>query len=267
MVVDLRNFTSHLNASRPGDGEANEFLHFLGRFYGVCLDVALLALPPADRDDPPLYISSTGDGMIAVFTDPTWHFAHGFLASLVLHAVLDRTCARYNLTVPAGAPEAGFGIGVESGLVSRVRAVPRAHPERPTVDTYIGECINVASRAQDLSKQLARARTIVSEQANALLCRELFGQEYAQLMEQASAASVGDGARIALHNRMNELNRSLCLAFIHVHRLRGVPAPVPLFRVSESAARLGNARFEGLLSRLVREDPEHLGEVVAVLAG
>ena len=60
---------------------------------------------------------------------------------------------------------------------------------------------------------------------------------------------------------MSELNRQLCLGFIHVHTLRGVDAPIALFRVSESTARLGNPRFESLLVTLTSGNQAHLDQV------
>lgn len=262
MVVDLRNFTSHLNAAAEDDEGVNVFCQFLAGFYALCLDAALIAMPDDRRREPPLYITSTGDGVLIVFTDPDWHFGDGFLAALVLHQVLARACASYNTRLAhPDLPGTSFGIGIESGRVARIRAAAVNDASHPVVDTYIGECINVASRAQEVTKQLHEARTLVCGHANALLCQRLLGESYADLMAESSRPGLHDGERIALHNHMNGLNRQLCLAFLHQHRLRGVARPLPLFRLSESAARLGNPRFDAVLALLTRGDDRHLLEV------
>lgn len=266
LLVDLRHFTSNLKAARADEQGVNVYCRFLGRFYATCLDAALIAVPPGRREDPPLTMSSTGDGVLVLFTDPDWHFAHAYLAALVLHGVLGRTCEGYHRHEPApGVPRTSFGIGVESGRVARIRAAPRNAQQAPVVDTYIGECINVAARVQEVTKLLYQAHTIIGADTNTLLCERLFARSYPELMQAAESITLTDGDRLALHGLMSDLNRRLCLAFLHQHQLRGVDRPLPLFRVSESAARLGNPRYEGLLRQLVRGDEPHLADVIATL--
>lgn len=267
VVVDMRNFTSHLNAAETDAKGVNRFYRFLSRFYGLCLDAGMLAIGPKERGRPPLSITSTGDGMLAVFRSPERHVEHAFLATLVLHSLLDRICRGYNEdTSRSGLPETGYGIGVETGLVTRVQAAARNEEGGPVVDTLLGDCINVAARAQALSKELHQAHVIVSERANILLCERLCGENYAALMRESSVTSLPDADRLAHLNRMGALNRALCLSFIHVHQIRGVPRPLALFRVSESSARLGNPRFEALLDKLTHGDAAHRREIEATLA-
>ena len=47
----------------------------------------------------------------------------------------------------------------------------------------------------------------------------------------------------------------------------GVPGPMPLYRLSQTSARLGNPRFEDLLGRLVDGSGEHREEVMGFLRG
>lgn len=144
--------------------------------------------------------------------------------------------------------------------MTRLRA--KAHNEvgHPLVDTYIGGCINVAARVQDVTKSLHRARTLIAAEANDHLCRQVMQSGYGELMAQADEAD--DKHRMVLHDRMTELNRSLCLQFIHVHRLRGVPHPLPLFRLSENSIQVANPRFEALIQRLTRGDRGHHEEIL-----
>ena len=268
VVVDLRNFTSHLNAASEDDDGVNLFCRFLAGFYALCLDAALIAMPADRRPEPPLYITSTGDGVLMVFTDTDWHFGHGYLTALVLHQVLARACGRYNESLAhPDLPGTSFGIGIESGRVARIRATAVNDASHPVIDTYIGECINVASRAQEVTKQLYEAHTLVCATTNTLLCHQLFGESYPSLMVESGRLGLADEQRIALHNHMNGLNRRLCLAFLHQHKLRGVARPLPLFRLSESAARLGNPRFDHVLELLTRGDAAHLDEVRTAVRG
>ena len=68
----------------------------------------------------------------------------------------------------------------------------------------------------------------------------------------------------APHNKMNDLNRSVCLTFIHYHNLRGVDKPMPLFRIANSSTRWGNPRFDALAARLT-DDAGHLTDIAAFL--
>src|SRR3712207_3819202 len=82
-VVDLRNFTPHLLAAREDSEGISGFCHFLTRFYALCLESCMVALPPRLRYQPPLYMSSTGDGVLIVFFDQL-HSAQAFLAGLIM---------------------------------------------------------------------------------------------------------------------------------------------------------------------------------------
>lgn len=264
LIIDIRNFTPNLTAAQADKQDINIFCHFISEFYATCLNASLVALPPALRLQPPLYMSSTGDGVLIIFTHDD-HARHGFLTSLLLHASLKKKCAGYNADqIETACPQTSFGIGVESGHVSRVRAQSPGNPGYPLVDTYIGQCINVAARAEGVSKFLHRSNTIIAQGTNTLLCKTLFGENYTTLMAHALDREIVDTERLALLDRMNGLNRSLCLTFIHNHNLKGVDQPMPLFRLASSTIDTDNPRFEALLARLT-DDTAHLGGVIDFL--
>jgi class 3 adenylate cyclase len=264
LLVDIRNFTPNLNAARTDEQGINVFCHFLSAFYAICLNASLVALPPALRLRPPLSMSSTGDGVLIIFTHEA-HVRQGFLTALLLHVALQQQCAGYNAhRSEPPCPQTSFGIGIESGCVSRVRAQSPGDPGYPLVDTYIGSCINVAARAEAVSKLLHRANTIIAQTLNTRLCAVLFGENYDALIARALDPGLGDTERLALHDRMNDLNRRLCLTFIHHHHLRGVEQPTALFRLANSTIQLGNPRFDALLA-LVTEDTAHLTDVIDFL--
>lgn len=264
LLVDLRNFTPNLNAAKVDDRGVNGYCYFLSDFYALCLDACLIALPSSRRQQPPLYMSSTGDGVLIVFSHDS-HVRHGFLAALILHNVLQSICEHYNsrLDNPV-CPRTSFGIGVESGDVCRIRASPPTEGGDPIIDTYIGSCINVAARAEAMSKVFYRANTIIAETTNELLCQEIFGESYNALIRQAFDPAIPDKERLAVHDKMNSFNRGLCLTFLHHHNLKGVDKPVPLFRVADASAYAGNPRFDSLVAKLT-SGAEQVSEVVGFL--
>lgn len=259
LVVDLRNFTPNLSASKTDEEGGNVFCLFLAEFHAICLDACEIAIPEARRGDPPFLLWSTGDGVIVCFTDPELHAYHGFLAAMVMQGVLRGVCAEYNRRPgPRGVPKISFGIGLESGQVWGVHAERKR--DGAGVHTYVGHCINVAARAQEVSKTLHRARTIIASTTNQFLVKSLTQIDYGDLVS-STRHRVDDARYLAIEEEMNELNRRLCLGFIHLHTLRGVDRPIALFRVSESTARLGNPRFEALLTDLAFDDEGHINQL------
>lgn len=258
VLVDLRNFTPSLNAAGIDEQGTNRFCFTLADCYSATLDQCMRAMAPAERADPQISVSSTGDGLLVVFMGPR-HFANGLLAAFLLEAGLRETCQRYNDAHPS-LPTLSFGVGVESGEVSRVSVGTKA----VGVDTVIGHCINIAARVEALTKLIASAQVIVADSTVELCADAFYGQTFAGLRVQEAAAE-NDTDRVALQKRMNEINRDMCLTFLDRYALKGVEAPVPLYRLDESATCGGVQRFDRLLEHLVASDPEHLHEVRDVL--
>ena len=97
-----------------------------------------------------------------------------------------------------------------------------------------------------------------------LCADDFFGQTFASLRAQERAAD-NDTERVAVQKRMNDINREMCLTFLDRYSLKGVDAPMPLYRLDESATCGGVSRFDRLLEHLVASDPEHLHQVRDVL--
>ncbi len=264
LIVDLRDFTSNLNASPEDNNGINSFCHFLSKFYRDCLDACLLAFPSSMRNDPPLYMSSTGDGALIVFSGE-WHFGYGFLSGIILDITLSHCCAKYNQDAKKnGVSGTSFGIGIESGKVSRIQAHPTTNSGRPIVDTYIGHCINIAARAESISKILYQANTVVSDATVELVAEALFQKTFEELRTHELYCS-DDEERLSIHDKMNKLNHELCLSYINRHILKGVDKPVPLYRLSRSALQPGLPRFDALVRLLVRGNKKHFIEVLEYL--
>ena len=266
LLVDLRNFTPNFNASHEDSDGINVFCHFLSKFYAVCLEVCLLALAPSERNDPPLYVSSTGDGMLIVFSGK-WHFGCGYLAGIILNKTLTACCEEYNKgSHHNGAPGTSFGIGIASGKVSRILAQPTTGSGHPVVDTYIGHCINVAARSEGISKIIYHANTIIAYPTVELVAKALFIKTFHELRQQ-ELQCVDDLERLALYDEINSLNRALCLSYIKRHVLKGVDHPMPLYRFARSAIQTGVPRFEHLIDKLVNGNKQHLKEILSKLKG
>jgi class 3 adenylate cyclase len=266
LLIDLRNFTPNLNASREELDGVNAFCHFLSKFYADCLDSCLLVFPASLRPTPPLYMSSTGDGVLIVFSGD-WHFGYGFLAGILLNATLRTRCAEYNYDAQSnGLPGTSFGIGIESGKVSRIYAHPRTDSGHPIIDTYIGHCINVAARAEGISKILYLANTIIASTTIELVASALFHTTFHELLTRERQCA-DDDERLALYDEINSLNRALCLSYIKKYILKGVDNPMSLYRFAPSAIHPGIERFEHLVERLVRGDHAHFTEMLEYLSG
>lgn len=260
VLIDLRNFTRSLNASPVDERGTNQFCYFLAEFYAVSLELCTLALSPNERAEPPLSVNSTGDGLLILFDGPR-HFIHGLLAAFLLEAGLCRLCAHRNASSPE-MPSVSFGVGVESGTISWVRA----RQGSVGVDTFIGHCVNIAARVEALTKLVASARVIIGDTTVERCAEALYGETFASLRARERAAT-SDTARVSLQKRMNEINRDLCLTFLDRYTLKGVDEPVPLYRLEEAAMVAGVERFERLLASLVGGNVNHLAEVRPRFAG
>lgn len=258
LLVDLRNFTPSLNSATVNDEGTNRFCFTLADFYAATLDQCMRAMAPAERCEPQISVSSTGDGLLVVFMGPR-HFANGLLAAFLLEQGLGDMCTNYNLTHP-DMPSIGFGVGVESGEVSIIRAGTNL----VGVNTVIGHCINIAARVEALTKLIASASVIVSDATVELCADAFFGQTFESLRALERAAT-NDGDRVAAQKRMNHNNREMCLTFLDRYSLKGVNAPAPLYRLDDTATCGGVHRFDRLLEHLVDGDPEHLHQVRDVL--
>ncbi|SVE39124.1 uncharacterized protein METZ01_LOCUS491978, partial [marine metagenome] len=51
LVIDLRNFTPNLKASTLGDDGVDQFCSFLAEFHAICIDAALMAMEPSQREE------------------------------------------------------------------------------------------------------------------------------------------------------------------------------------------------------------------------
>jgi class 3 adenylate cyclase len=121
--------------------------------------------------------------------------------------------------------------------------------DRANLETYIGNCINMAARVEALTKEYHRTSLLITETFNSLLCKKLFGYDYVGLMNE-SLATTSVAKRKRLWKKMDKLNESLMLTFMQKHNLRGVSDPVALFRLSPTLGMPHRKEFQNLLHKL-----------------
>lgn len=259
VVVDLRGFTAELNETRDADGSRARFCSFLAEMNEAIITCATLALPPELRDqvDRYVHIGTTGDGALIVFLHPDDHVRHAVLGALVLRRTLERDCQGYSAR---STRHMDFGIGIETG---NVRSVGAEGPIR--VATVIGRCINLAARIQDLTKTIARTHVVLGPTVVDELLALLHAEDSALVRQGYDVVPVSDVEYLETEGRRFDLNRRLCLKFLHQHQVRGFAEPRSLFRLSMSSAVLGNPRFEAMLHSLTAGDQGWLEPILRQL--
>lgn len=238
LLIDLRNFTAQLDAAVEG-AALQGFCNRLADFYSLCRAAAEISTAPGGY-----HLTSTGDGMLCIFHGPR-HGREAFLCALLLRLLIVRVFPAAEDA--AGVPVSSFGIGVESGELCRVMAGGRA--------TYIGQCINMASRLETITKSFDSADVVIGEQLVSLLYADVLKQDFPAMSAQAIDSDVKDKEHLELVSRFGRFNQALCLNFLHYHRLKGVNRPMALHGISKRAGSPGNPRFDALLGTLCRDLP------------
>jgi class 3 adenylate cyclase len=231
LLVDMRDFTSTYQRSTD-EGREAEFLARLERFYDEVAGVCLASFGGAPGDE--LYLSSTGDGVLAIFLDDAGGIRHGLRAYLAALRLL------HELPTLLGSPSVwkpGFGIGLECGTVTRVGKGPLA--------TCIGHCVNLAARLEQLTKTFAATSLVIGQDANALLARELHDPDldYHALAQRAFDESLHELERQGLWEQMRAANDSLALLWLGNVNLKGVEPPPLALRSSPTALRRSGAQL------------------------
>lgn len=235
LIVDIRDFTPTYRRLDDA-GQTERFFEFLEGFLEICRGACResFASDPGDQ----LYLSSTGDGVLAVFEHAAGeradlHAVRAWLAGLRLVERLPALFAKLH-----AAEGSRFGIGIESGTVNRVGPGPLA--------TRIGHCINRAARLEPITKMFRETMLVVGEQANQLLVQGLEGVDYAALLR--STRTEGERAWVGLRNA----NDSLGVFWIGNLMLKGVERPMHVFRLSPAKVSTDLAEMIGRAANHLR---------------
>jgi len=149
-----------------------------------------------------------------------------------------------------------FGIGIESGTVRGV-SCDREQGGPSILTTFIGDPINIAARLEAHTKSLYRTPLIIGTATNDLLCERLApGLKYSEVVAELLAAN-NDKPYSKVREvwrQLDEMNFTLGVKFISHLYLKGVDAPVAVFRYSPTVAG-GEDRVAELVSRLFASRP------------
>lgn len=261
IIADIRNFTPNLRDSERSSQAHLHFCRFLAEFYRTCVDACTLACTPGDRS---LYINSTGDGILGVFLSKKRHFVDAYLAGILLFNKLPKLFDDYNRKKHKNVAEVSFGLGIDSGSVWRVTSADQLAEDKPVIQTYIGDCINIAARVEAVTKEHDRTNLIVSENTYQLLCHELFDIDYGGLMSQATDRSLTGRKKKRIWDKMNKLDEELLLRFISAYNLRGVSRAIRLYRLSPTLASPKRIECRKMVRRLT-VDEKHYKSVCAYI--
>jgi class 3 adenylate cyclase len=231
LIIDLRDFTPTYHAF-DGRDEGPRFLAFVESFLATCIEACRASFPedPGER----LHFNSTGDGLLAVFEgapgEPDGrHALRGWLAALRIVHDLPPLFAQLGLPVPQ-LGVGRFGIGVESGTVTRIG--------EPPVTARIGHCINRAARLEAMTKTFASTTLMIGEQTNDHVARALAGVDYAALVASAGDAALEPAAVERALGAMRAANDALGLLWAGALQLKGVER-INAFRLSTVRAVQG----------------------------
>jgi len=265
VMIDIRNFTPNLLESRVRKDGKPLFCNFLERFLNICLDCILHALPESKHANPPVYVNSTGDGILSVFYSDN-HCVEAFLSGILIYNKLKPLCSTYNRQRSKKLPHVSFGIGIESGHVCKVNTSQKFKNHGLFVETYIGNAINIAARIEQVTKDLDRTNLIVSNTAHRLLCQQLFNIDYDQLAKKVMDARTSDKTRSATLSQMNEINNQMLLNFSHWHNLKGVKKSFPIYRLSETMSHVSSKKLLNFKRiYLTNNDLSHYNRIMAFL--
>lgn len=252
LIIDIRNFTPNLKDSESSESTHRVFCQFLAHFYQTCAESCALACDPNEKR--PLYLNSTGDGILAVFLSASRHYVDAFLAGVILFNKLPSLFEQYNRRKHKRVSDVAFGIGIDTGNVWHVTSMDG---QTPSIETYIGDCINIAARVESVTKEHDRTNLIISEHTYRFLCRKIFGLDYRQLMRKATDRRLTGRTKKQVWNKMNRLDESLLLRFISAYNLRGVSEPVRLYRLSPTLAAPKRRECRHMLKLLTVDETHH----------
>jgi len=257
LIIDIRNFTPNLKDSEASASTHRMFCQFLAHFYQTCAQSCAAACDP--KEERPLYLNSTGDGILAVFLSKKRHYVDAYLAGLMLFNKLPALFKQYNRRKHKRVSNVAFGIGIDTGSVWHITSMD--DKSSPSIETYIGDCINIAARVESVTKDHDRTNLIISEHTYRFLCQQMFGLDYQQLMRKATDHRLTGQTKKRIWSQMNKLDEKLLLRFISAYNLRGVSEPVRLYRLSPTLAAPSRKECRHML-KLLTKNAVHLQTVL-----
>ncbi len=239
LVLDIRNFTSNLIYFEQENN--NAFIIFIEKIWRTGF-----ALTKIISGDNSFYNNSTGDGFISIFFGKD-HYKNAYLLGIKLYFFLEEICKTFSKEYNR---KVSFGIGIESGIVKKITNAKNENINH----TYIGNVINKAARIEAETKSHARAFLLIGNKLNNILVKELFNEDYHQLMKSVKDNPNDTDQINKTIDKMNRLNQYLMLSYIFEHNLKGVDSPVPIFRLSPTLAHFKKQLYNELINKLTDKE-------------
>lgn len=227
VITDIRNFSQTFKDFQ--NKESGEFLNFIENYY---LTLNTLARTISSR----VHMSSTGDGIVAIFIDPETHHRDAFAYILSTHRLLKGLCEQFTL-INDGV-NISFGMGADSGNVWKVGT--------GFLRTYVGTVINRAARIEEMTKMFASTTAIGNSLYKNLL--KDFYPAFHELIEEVNDYDIvlNENPEAVL------ISKKFCLQYVFNMPLKGIQEDAPIFRVSESLIS-DDKIFWGILEKLIGE--------------
>lgn len=239
VITDIRNFSKTFKDFQHR--ESSDFLEFLDNYY-ACQSVV------ANVISDNVYMSSTGDGILAIFMGED-HHKNGYAYMLATHRVLGDLCQDFINAHPD--THISFGMGGDSGNVWNIGS--------DYLNTYVGTVINRASRIEGTTKLFANTTTAVGNSLYKYLIEEVYPETYA-LMEEHETYD-------ALLNEKPEtvlISKEFMLQYVFDMPLKGIDSNAPIFRMSDSLVK-NDELYWGVLNKLIDKDRVKLLESILII--
>jgi len=210
VITDIRNFSKTFKDFQ--NKEDDTFLAFIENYYLLQNELARLL---SDK----VHMSSTGDGIVAIFLDDENEDKKAYAYILATYRMLQNLCDEFMKKNPGVI--LSFGMGADSGSVWKVG--------HGFLSTYVGTVINRASRIEEATKQFADTTTAIGNSLYKSLVKHFYPSTYEILNK------TNDYDRIICKNPDAILiSRQFALQYIFNMPLKGVDGSAPIFRISKT---------------------------------
>lgn len=210
VLTDIRNFSSTFKDFQINRG-SDAFLSFLEEYFELQHTIASSI---TDK----FFMSSTGDGVLAVFTGKN-HYKNGYAYILVLSKALDTLCKEFN-----DAHEdvsISYGIGADSGHVWSIGS--------GVLSTYVGTVINRAARIEAKTKEFSNTTVAVGNSLYKYLLKEYHPKTYSILKSYDNYDEL-----LTLNPDAILVSEKLLLYYVFDMPLKGIDASASIFRISNT---------------------------------
>lgn len=229
VLTDIRNFSKTFKDFQHK--ESDEFLRFIENYY-------MLQNTLARTISEKVHMSSTGDGILAIFLDKNDHHKKSYAYILSTHRLLNKICKEFAEKNPSS--NISFGMGADSGSVWKVGD--------GFLRTYVGTVINRASRIEESTKLFANVTTAVGNSLYKSLVKDFYPVVHEVLDETEDYDSILNKNPEAIL-----ISKKFALQYIFNMPLKGIQGDAPIFRVSESL--INEEKFYwNLMEKLIGEE-------------